>query len=431
MKASINIKSWIWPALLGTAVLYGFVLRGSDVPYLSLTIYAAVAGLGAVLWLFTTHETPMLGKRPEMKPLLITVVLLIAVLSVLPVLQMQGAGAGLYDPSGAYVEYIKLGGLACAFLAAFRVSQNDEAAKKLLDALLIMGGVWALVSILMFIADPNGVYGVPKWSAGRLTGAFSSANSAGTVFGCISVVALGRLISRSQSVKGRSIFDRLDPVMLTVCVLSLAALSMSLSRGAITATLISMVVLTAVLLWRRVPVLWLFGALLVAVILVIVLFASPLAALMERFGQVDSDSDIRATIFKAHYDVAMQQPWFGAGLGSFNTVNDTIVSAADYREMSIIRAAHNVYLQWFEEAGIVGLVVLAAVNLAILVPMFQAARRRERMGGRIWAILFGYLVFLLHGFTDYAFQEPALTVFVAILLGCGFAMATNSARLRR
>jgi len=63
-----------------------------------------------------------------------------------------------------------------------------------------------------------------------------------------------------------------------------------------------------------------------------------------------------------------------------------------------------------------------------LAPIYGSAQRRQTMGSRLWIVLAAYLVFLVHGLTDYAFQEPALELFTAVLLGAGFAIATNSGR---
>jgi O-antigen ligase len=167
-----------------------------------------------------------------------------------------------------------------------------------------------------------------------------------------------------------------------------------------------------------------FGAIAIAGLALI--FATPLAGVIDRFNEVDRDALTRATILKSHFASALSQPWFGFGPGSFNTVNNHIVTAQNYPQLATIRTMHNVYLQWFEDVGIVGFAALGLLNFTILAPMISGARRRNQMSGRIWAILAGYAVFLLHGFTDYAFQEPALAIFMAVLLGCGFAMADNA-----
>ena len=423
---------WIWPALVSALVLTGFAIRGSDLPAPAAALVAAFALLGSISYALKTQEIPPLPERRDLLKLLI--VLGVFCFAVFVPLIVEGSmspterGFIFYDPSAAWLEGIKMAGVICAFALGFRCSLNDEGARRMLDLLLYTGGAWAAISICMQLLDPSGIYGVAKFGAGRLTGAFSSPNSAGTLFGALSVMALARVISRLLTNRMPYIIERIDPAMAAVFLLSLAALMLTLSRGAIVATFISIIGVSFVLLRGRVPVLGLIGGAVVTALVGAVIFLRPLAQMVGRFDKIDGDADVRAIIFTSHLADARHHPWFGSGLGSFNSVNTSIIQATNYQELSVIRSAHNVYLQWFEETGVVGLGSLIALNLAILIPLFQAARQRRQMGGRVWAILFGYLVFLLHGFTDYGFQEPALAMFVAVLLGCGFGLSTNTSR---
>jgi len=414
---------WLWPAGVSVVVLTAFAIPGSDLPASAAMLTAIFAALSVIAFILPAAENPALAQRRAVKRLLIAFAIFIMALA----LSMAFA---VYDPSAAWLEAIKLGGVVCAFALGLRCSLTDDQARRLFEALLYTGGAWALASIIMFILDPAGIYGVVKFGAGRLTGAFSSPNSAGTLFGAVSVMALGRVVSRVLTRRESQILERIDPVMAGVCAISLAALMLTVSRGAILSTVVCAAAISVLLLRNHLspPKLAAVGA--VVVVALLVIFATPLASVIGRLDSIDGDAMVRTTILRSHFSFAMHQPWFGAGLGSFNTVNNHIVTAHDYQELAVIRATHNVYLQWFEETGGVGLAALAVLNLAILLPMISGARRRRQMGGRIWAILAGYLVFLLHGFTDYAFQEPALTLFVALLLGCGFAMATNTAASR-
>lgn len=423
------MRPWILPALCALVVFCGFVIPGSEQAGPALGLSALVALTCAAVWVVPLKEHPPLMQRKAIWPLLISFGILLLVLSVLPVISLMtekaGGFGGLYDPSSAWLEYIKLGGVFCAFALGLRVSMTSDGGRKLFDAMLVMGGVWALVCIIMHINDPDGVYGVAKLGAGRLTGAFSSPNSAGTLFGAVSVMALGRIISRYQSLRVRNPIERIDPLYAAICLLALGALMLTVSRAAIGVTVVCLVGLTLVLLRRRLS----FWAGLVVVICLIgagfLLFAGTFGAVAERLVHLDADMDIRAAIFQAHYEVASKQPLFGFGLGSFDVINATIVSESTYRELAVIRAAHNVYLQWFEETGLTALAALIAVNLAVLIPMVRAVLRDVSTAPRLVIIMGAYLVFLLHGLTDYALQEMALTLFVAMMLGSGFAMASN------
>jgi O-antigen ligase len=410
--------TWLWPVLVSMAILAAFAIRGSDLPVMATMLTALFALLTAVAFILPAPENPPLAQRQTIKHLLIALAIFIAAF-------VLSAIFAVYDPSAAWLAAIKMGGVICAFALGLRCSLTDGRAKRLFDALLYAGGIWAVASIIMFILDPAGIYGVEKFGAGRLTGAFSSPNSAGTLFGALGVMALGRVISRILTRREPQILERVHPVMAGVCVVSLAALMLTLSRGAIFSTIICAVALSVLLLRDHLSLPKLAAICVGGIVVLAVIFAAPLAGLIGRFDGIEGDTLERATMLKSHFSFAIRQSWVGAGPGSFNTVNSHIVTAGDYPALAVIRAAHNVYLQWFEETGFVGLTALGLLNLAILAPMISGARRRYQMRGRIRAMLAGYLVFLLHGFTDYAFQEPALAIFMALLLGCGFAMAGN------
>ena len=411
-------SAWLWPGLASAVVLTSFAIRGSDLPAAATMLAALFAALTAAAFILPAAESPALLRRKAVRPLLVALAVFIAALALSIVF-------AVYDPSAAWLEAIKLGGVFCAFALGLRCSLTDERARRLFDALLYIGGAWAVMSIFMFILDPDGIYGIAKFGAGRLTGAFSSPNSAGTLFGALGVMALGRVVSRVLTRKEPQIVERIDPVMAGVCAVSLAALMLTISRGAIFATVVCAAGLCILLLRDHLSLSKLVAVGVAAIVALAVLFATPLSNVIGRLDSVDRDALVRATILKSHFSFAMHQPWLGSGLGSFNTVNSHIVTAHNYPELAVIRATHNVYLQWFEEAGGIGLTALGLLNIAVLAPMISGARRRRQMGGRIWAILAGYLVFLIHGFTDYAFQEPALALFMALLLGCGFGMACN------
>lgn len=429
----VRLTNWIRPVMVCALLIAGFAIRNSDQPDWALLISALMALMCAILWAWPQTETPSVSRRSGLLLPASLFILLFASTCVPPVYSLltgiKGGYGGALDPSATYVELIKLMALAFAFLAGFRLSQNDEDARRLIDVLLVAGAVWAFAAIVMQILDPNGVYGVVKIVRGRLTGAFSSPNSAATLFGSLSVLAFERLLSRLFARSQRFALDRLDPLYLSVFLMCMAALFMSLSRMGILATLLGLFAVGVVVMWRRLSVIGTLVTLGIGVLLGAALFAAPLTGVMTRLGNVQDDADIRTTIFRAHMDVALHQGPFGAGLGAFNTINAVIVSEQNFRELSIVQAAHNVYLQWFEETGYVGLGLLIGLNLAILVPIFLAARRRERMGGRLWGLLAAYSVFLLHGLTDYAFQEPTLALYTALLLGAGYAISSNTRRM--
>jgi len=307
-------------------------------------------------------------------------------------------------------------------------SDNDNA-RRILDAILIGASVWAEVAIVMQAVDPYTVYGVRKiGDPRRLTGAFTSPNSAATLFGSLAVLAWGRVLSRFINSDRHEFFERIDPVYVVAFASCATALVMSLSRSGWLATAAALAGLTMIMFRRRISLPVFAGGLIVVAVAVGVALKLSSFTMVDRLVKLHSDIDTRQMLFAAHAAAGMKHPLMGWGLGSFITINNSVVTADIYPALWAVRAAHNVYLQWFEETGFAGVAALVVLNLAVLGTVLAGAVRKKRMGDRLWAMLFAYLVFLIHGLTDYAFQETSLSLYVAVLLGAGFAMATRTER---
>ncbi|MFP1130229.1 O-antigen ligase family protein [Asticcacaulis sp. W401b] len=415
--------------LFGALLLFAWALPDSSKPSVAGLVISIGCVLSAGVWLWPLKTSPALMKRPELVFVAAAFFIFALIIGMKPLLHLAVGHSypslALFDPSAALVQYLLLAGVAFCFTGAFRMSMTDERGKALLDGVIYAGGIWAVVSILMQIADPNGIYGIQKMAAGRLTGAFSSANSAATLFGSVSVLALGRLIDRFQSTRSRSTLSRIDPAYFACWLATLGALLMTSSRGGMLSTVIASVLIFLVLTFRKMSPVKSGLTLVAAVCVLAVMFAAPLQAVVGRFEATETDAATRNVIFSAHQDIASSQSLFGSGLGSFQQVNSLILSPENYPELSTIGALHNVYLQWYLETGLLGLISLIALNVSIVVLIWLGFRRRQSVGPRLPTVLAAHSVFLLHGFTDYAFQEPALTIFVATILGNALALATN------
>ena len=150
-----------------------------------------------------------------------------------------------------------------------------------------------------------------------------------------------------------------------------------------------------------------------------------------RYRTLADDVATRSTIYSNHFAAAMKHKWAGYGLGSFNTVNNALLDAENYRELSVIRSAHDVYLQWFETVGGIGLFAVALVNIAIFAPLLAGLRRDRSSRGIIGGVCAVYVTFMLHGTVDYAFQEPALCFMVAAFLGIAVGRSLNFQKATR
>lgn len=425
MTFSSALKTWALPGLYAALLILGFAIRGSDQPLCSLAISALWALFAAILWLLPRRTADKRVNQPALGLVTLIFVVLCGVIVLEPLLGSRSQ----FDLSAFVVAFLKLMGLACAFLAGARLCSDNDDARRVLDAILVGGSLWAAAAIFLQAIDPYHIYGQAKdGDPRRLFAAFTSPNSAATLFGSLTVIAWGRTLSRYINSDRHDFFERLDPIYVIELATCAAALAMSLSRAGWLATGVSVAGLTMIMFRRRLSVPVLAGGLLALMAAAFGAMTLSSFTMIDRMAKLQNAIDMRHTLFSVHLAAGMKHPWMGWGLGSFITVNNGVAIADTYPALWFVRAAHNVYLQWFEETGFLGLSALIVLNLAILGTIMAGAIKKKRMGDRLWAILFAYLVFLIHGLTDYAFQETALSLYVAVVLGAGFAMATRAER---
>lgn len=127
--------------------------------------------------------------------------------------------------------------------------------------------------------------------------------------------------------------------------------------------------------------------------------------------------------FDAYSSLWLEAPWTGHGLGSLGVSGATVQTLDNAKATLAPGGAHNVFLSWLVETGLVGLaillVTLAACHLRILTTL--TSRRAPRTFVRMAFAATGLL--LLHGVTDSSLNMPSVAWLYALLLGiaCGLA----------
>lgn len=137
--------------------------------------------------------------------------------------------------------------------------------------------------------------------------------------------------------------------------------------------------------------------------------------LKHRIEQTDVITEKRPKV----YDDALNQ-WqdyrvTGAGLGSFYAV------FPQYRGVDVVgynREAHNDYLQFATETGVIGLVLLGLITLLSFFAALLAQYRRHDplMRGLSFASIMGITAILIHSSVDFNLQIPANAATFVVLL---------------
>lgn len=134
---------------------------------------------------------------------------------------------------------------------------------------------------------------------------------------------------------------------------------------------------------------------------------------------VENDSSIsRKNIWIESIDIISNHWLFGTGLGSYADVyrfyeGDVRLSS------SYINHAHNDYIEWFVETGLIGMALLFAVLTWLVNQFFQIWSGEKSDGLRPIrrAAIIAVIVPLLHSFVDYPARTATITVLIGVCLG--------------
>lgn len=333
-------------------------------------------------------------------------------------------GALTIDRSGTLMEITKLLGLASAFALGALHGVRRDRAEATVRALVWVGGGYASIALITFVS------GLQIAQGGRLTGGFLSANSAATVFGVLTVLGVALLLRDWRRAEGRGLTARLTQTAVPIACVALTALCLLLTASRM-GMVASLCALAALMAWTfaRQPkakgASLVVGGLLAGLGLVLLFGGNDL--IWSRLGEAQVGLGDRSALFATHWNAFLASPVFGWGLGSFDAVNLHLMTAETAPELWTIRATHNVYLQWLEEAGVVGAVPMFASVAWIIGASLMRVASGQGQGLMIGLICLN-LVVLIHGLVDFALQVPSIAAFWSFLLGLQFAFARGRSR---
>lgn len=440
-----------WHVCIATCALVfaGHLLYGANTDAAAMSLAALWLVFGAIM-----TAAPDASRPARPRPLLILAgvcfvgVLAVGVSQLLPTgaahagalwQGVDGPAAITIDRDATLRELFKLVSLAAAFSVGMSLGASDLRVRFFVFLMVVASGIYGAWAFLQHFVDIGHVMGLEKpYHADRLTASFLSANNAATTLGIFAVIAAARL---ARAVKestgggyGRGVFlDRISRkgflpggvlLMLLTCVLA------TQSRAGVAATVAALLLLCGLelravmgsrsrLSGAGIPMAFATAA----VVLIVALYAG---STIERLDAAAGDSRSRLAVFATHWQAILDSPWRGYGLGSFSAVNHLLQNEGNYEALFGLNAMHNVYLQWLEEAGVVGAGLMFGCIAFLHAHILIGLKRRRRMLTWLRAVPVVSLLVLLHGTVDYALEVPSIAWLWAVLLGVGCAVASPS-----
>jgi len=142
------------------------------------------------------------------------------------------------------------------------------------------------------------------------------------------------------------------------------------------------------------------------------------APVIERFSEVDVSYKLRRGFYENTLRMIGDFPWTGTGMGTYGDVYAGYETVDDRLRLS---HAHNDYLEFASENGIVAGAALSASGIALVFWMAAMWRRRKNgfaKGIGLGAIL-GVTAVLVHGFADFNLQIPANAAYFTAMAALG------------
>jgi len=159
------------------------------------------------------------------------------------------------------------------------------------------------------------------------------------------------------------------------------------------------------------------------VIITIVALNVGIGSVIERFALDDLLHEGRPIVWGKVVEIIGDYPLFGTGLGTFAS----IYPAYDESGKSVRYShAHNDYLEYLSELGVVGLILLLGGLVFIVVSSFLIwrVRRHPEVKGLALGGIVAVVAILIHSITDFNLHIPAnmvlFTVILALILVTAF-----------
>lgn len=335
--------------------------------------------------------------------------------------------ASTLNRSATIVEVVKLLGLAAVFILGCLMGARSERARAALVVLLGLGAIYATISLAVFLA------GLQPTGFARLTGGFYSANIAATQFGVLLVLTTAWLVrqwSRTGRMPVATRIGELTPALALILLFTVCLL-LTASRAGIAATMLALALFLG---WAALDnkrsrwALMAGGGFVILCVVVLIVQGNGLFA--DRYGDLPAGDTTRAAVAQAHWRAFLDSPLMGYGLGSYAQVNNQIMTTANAEALAASVVQHNAYLQWLEEAGLIGAVPMFGLIAAILGVTAWRAWRRPRNRVLVVGLLAVSVLVLLHAAVDVSLNTPSFEAFWTLLLGFGFALSQARSRDR-
>jgi O-antigen ligase len=324
---------------------------------------------------------------------------------------------------------------------------NKNQIRRLILAIILVGCFEAFYGLLEYLSGHQHIFFFKKkYYTDSVTGTYINRNHFAGYLEMVIPIAFGLLIYQSNihrfystgswrhRLSGIESYLSKNGILIFGAIIMILALVFSQSRMGIISLLSSMGFMGFMLLIsskRRRKRIVIF-ILILALISIFFLTWIGLNPVFERFTfipqELESESS-RPIVWKDTINLIKDFPISGTGLGTY------IHIFPRYKTIStriLYDHAHNDYLEFFSEVGIVGVFIMLAGFGLFIIRIFRRwkERRDPYVKGLTLGGLTGVIAILIHSITDFNLHIPANALLLAIILGLTFNVV-NLKRIRK
>ncbi len=337
------------------------------------------------------------------------------------------------DAQAAEGQILRLLASLSVFFVALFVSRRAASLRVLVLALLVLGLFEALYGLVQYTSGWQQIFTYKKvFYVAQATGTYVNPNHFAGLLEMILPLSFALALERLERMNAGAQMAHRPPrsegiaalvFFLFSTLLLFTAILFSRSRAGLLCASAALAALAAARMkldWRRSP-----AALATACVLAGTLLLGlwlGLGPVVSRFEELGRDSRGRLDVWRDTLALVRMHPVLGWGPGTFS---DAFTRVQSVFLNQTVDHAHNDYLEFAAEWGIVGAALLFGLILWLLVRAISSCLRASQPGEQLVCLgsCGGVVALLLHSTADFNLQIPANGLVFAALLGVAYSSA--------
>ncbi len=308
------------------------------------------------------------------------------------------------------IEFIKILTYAVFFVFVLYNIKEQTTLERLLKSLTFFGFILAIFAIIQKATWTGKIYWLRELPHGGTPfGPFVNRNHYAGLMGMIIPLSLGLAFTRMR--KARSLLFGFFSVIMAV------SLFLSLSRGGIISFFCSITIFALFLSWKKFKVnkIWALGAF--VFILFLYLFYLGIDPIIDRFYKTDLTGEDRLRLWSDTLKAIKDFYITGCGLGTYINVFPLYSSEAS---TFIYDHAHNDYLEFLLEVGVIGTILLTIFLFLFFSYIFKG-NYKGRNGIIKISMIASIVSIAVHSVFDFNLHITSNALMLSAIFGMAFA----------